>query len=343
MVGEAARRPPEPHDRVQEEVTGLRAATICFLVLALVACRGGEPAPPESPNDALSRARALLHPYDFGERFREGIAALRAIPTVDGVDKGVAMDAFLLRAEALTDLLLAARATGDPGLAETLEAATGWELEGDLSRPRNLQILAQDIQETFELVQRELGEADPRGARAARMAGFLRDIQAVVFVRKDRLIQTLADLETVFEGRYASRSALVRLGEVFRPGPRIWRDHVLITLGFPCPQAVSGLMAALCLLDPKAEIAGQCLLGEAKHDAGRRQAAGAILKARCGDLVGAGGDVQAGIRGWYVTQTETLRTADDPLAAWVRETRLETWAAGLDAVLMPAFALTQSD
>ncbi|MFH1530913.1 MAG: hypothetical protein ABIK09_09300 [Pseudomonadota bacterium] len=328
---------------MQEEVIGLRSTTTCLLLLTLVGCKGGDDAPPRTPEAELSRARELLDPYDFGPRFQEGIAALRALPKAEGVAKDVAMDAFLLQAEALTDLFLAARATGEPLLAETLEAVTDWELEGGLDRPRNLQILAQEIQEIFDLVHRELGDDDPRAVRAALMSGLLRDVQAVVFVKKDRLLKTLVELETALDGRYAHRAAMVRLGELLRPGPRNWRGHVLTTLGFPCPRGAAGLMAVLCLPDPDAEIMGQCLMEGVVHDTGRRGAAGRILQARCGELDAVGGDPRAGIRGWYGAQLAVIQASDAPLAVWVRAFRLEAWTAGLDAALAPAFALTQPD
>ena len=175
------------------------------------------------------------------------------------------------------------------------------------------------------------------------MAGFLRDVQAVVFVRKDRLLKTLANLDIALEGRYAHRAAMVRLGEIFRPGPRNWRDHVLTTMGFPCPQAAAGLMAVLCLPDPAAEIRGQCLMEDVTHDAGRRGAAGNVLRARCGDLSGANGDARAGIKSWYEVQMDAIGASDTPLAVWLQKNHMEAWAAGLDAALAPAFALTQSD
>jgi len=326
-------------------VTQRCSTTCCLLLLAVIGCKGADDPVSRSPEAELSRARELLQACDLGPRFQEGIAALRALPEAEGVGKDAAMDAFLLRAEALTDLFIAARATGDPELAETLEAVTDWELKGDLSRPRNIQILAQEIQETFELVHRELGDNDPRRARAEAMARLLRDVQAVVFVRKDRLIQTLAELDTAFGGRYAHLAAAVRIGELVRPGPRTWRDHVLSTLALPCPGAVGGLMAALCVPDPEAETPGPCLLEGVVHEARRREAAGEALRTRCKDLPAADGEPapQAAIRAWYRVQLETLRTADAPFAAWIRVHHLDAWEAGLDDALAPALALTQSD
>lgn len=345
MVGEAAGRPPRTHVRVQEEVKRCLAVSLCLVALVASGCKGGsdEIAAP-SPASELARARSLIHPYDFGDRFQRGISLLRSLPKAEGVGKDVAMDALLLSAEALTDLFLAARATGDPELAESLKAATNWDLEGDLSIPKNLQILVQEIQETFDLVHRELGDDDPRGARAARMAGFLRDVQAVVFVKKDRLIQTLAALDTAVGVQGSHRAALVRLGEIFRPGPRTWRDHVLTTLGFPCPRAASGLMMVLCLPDPNAEVRGQCLMEGVAHNAERRAAAGGILGTRCDDLeAGTEGTPQAAVRAWYQAQIETIKATDAPLASWLREHIVDQWETGLDAALAPAFALTQSD
>ncbi len=321
----------------------LRLTTTCVLLLALTGCKGDDAPATPTPAAELARAEGLVHPYDFGPRFTEGIALLRAIPKMDGVAKDVAMDAFLLQAEALTDLFLAARATGDPGLAETLETVTDWELKGDLTRPRNLQILAQEIQEIYDLVQREVGDADPRGARAALMSGFLRDVQAVVFVKKDQLLRTLLKLDVALEGRYAYRAAAIRAGELLRPGPRTWRDHVIVSIGFPCPAAASGLMAVLCIPDPEAEIRGQCLMGEVEHSSERRGAAGNVMKLKCADLDADGGDPRTGVKGWYSKQLETLRTSDAWLAVWLEEQYLEGWTAGLDAALAPAFALTQSD
>ncbi len=316
---------------------------ISLLLLALAGCKGEDAAVPATPEAELSRAEALIHPYDFGPRFKEGIATLRALPRTKGVPKDVAMDAFLLQAEALTDLFLVARATGDEGLAETLEAVTGWELEGDLSRPRNLQILVQEIQEIFDLVRREVGDADPRGARAAQMSLFLQDVQAVVFVKKDRLLATLGTLDTALDGRYAPRAAMVRLGEILRPGTRTWRDHVLTTLGFPCPDASPGLMGVLCIPDPAAEMPGQCLMTNVVHDAKRRSAAGNVLKRRCSALDPDGGDPWVGITGWYAAQLSVLEGSDAPLGVWVKEHQLSAWTAALDATLAPAFALTQPD
>ncbi len=320
-----------------------RLTTICVLLIALAGCKGDDPPATPTPAAELARAQALIHPYDFGPRFTEGIALLRALPKLEGVPKDVAMDAFLLQAEALTDLFLAARATGDPALAEILEGVTDWELKGDLTRPRNLQILAQEIQEIFDLVHREVGDADPRGARAALMSGFLRDIQALVFVKKDQLMRTLLKLDLALEGRYAYRATVVRAGELFRPGPRTWRDHALVSMGFPCPAAASGLMATLCIPDPEAEIQGQCLMGEVDHPSERRAAAGNVLKLKCAGLDPEGGDPRTGIKGWYLGQITTLQASDAPLAIWLEEHYLEAWTAGLDAALAPAFALTQSD
>lgn len=320
-----------------------RITTISVLILSLAGCKGDADEAPEGPAAALSRAEALIHPYDFGPRFEEGIAALRALPKTKGVPKDVAMDAFLLQAEALTDLFLAARATGDADLAETLEAVTDWELKGGLERPRNLQILAQEIQEIFDLVHREVGDADPRGARAAQMSVFLRDVQAVVFVKKDRLLKTLDTLDTALDGRYAHRAALVRVGELFRPGPRSWRDHVLTSMGFPCRAAASALMGVLCIPDPDAEVRGQCLMTNVVHDGQRRGAAGNILRAKCGQLDADGGDPRVGITAWYATQLSVLQASETPLALWLKAHHLEAWTTGLDAALAPVFALTQSD
>lgn len=325
---------------------GATAFSAMFLLMSLAGCkdRGETPATP-TPAEELARARELLSTYDFGDRFREGCAILEALPKEKGADKDIAMDAFLLRAEVLLDLFVAARVTGDATLAETLEVVTGWELEGDLSRPRNFQILAQETQEIFALVHRELGDGDPRGARAAAMAGFAHDLQALIFVKREQLIATLERLEAAPDGPDASRAAAVALGELLRPASRSWRDHVLSTLGIPCPAAVGGLMAALCVPDPEGEVRGQCLLEGVKHPAGRRVAAAAALMEHCDALgdVAAEGQPMAGIRAWYVSRLATLQAADAPLAAWLREHRLETWTAGLDAALAPAFALLQSD
>jgi len=325
---------------------GAKALPVVFLLLSLAGCKDrGEAAVPPAAADELARARELLSTYDFGDRFREGCALLEALPKLDGVGKDIAMDAFLLRAEALTDLFIAARATGDVALAETLEAVTDWELKGDLNRPRNFQILSQEIQEIFLLVHRELGDDDPRGERAAAMAEFVHDLQCLVFVKRDRLIATLARLEAAADGPDASRAAAVALGELLRSAPRTWRDHVLATLGVPCPGAVGGLMTALCIPDPDGEVRGQCLLDGVEHSAGRRVAAAAALMARCdalGDVEGEG-QPMTGIRAWYAARLATLQAADAPLAAWLREHYLEAWTAGLDAALAPALALLQSD
>ena len=177
------------------------------------------------------------------------------------------------------------------------------------------------------------------------MAEFVHDLQALVFVKRDRLIATMARLEAATDGPDASRSAAVALGELLRSAPRTWRDHVLATLAFPCPGAVGGLMTALCVPDPDAEVRGQCLLEDVEHSASRRVAAAAALVARCdalGDVAGEG-QPMAGIRAWYAARLATLQAADVPLAAWLREHRVEAWTAGLDAALAPAFALLQSD
>ena len=325
---------------------GAKALPVVFLLLSLAGCKDrGEAAVPPAAADELARARELLSTYDFGDRFREGCALLEALPKIDRVGKDIAMDAFLLRAEVLTDLFILARATGDKALAETLEAVTDWELEGDISRPRNFQILSQEIHELFVLVHRELGDDDPRGARAAAMAVFVHDLQALVFVKRDSLIATMARLEAAPDGPDASRAAAVALGELLRPASRTWRDHVLGSLGIPCPKAVGGLMTALCIPDPDGEIRGQCLLEGVEHSADRRAAAAAALVARCDALgdVKDGGQPMAGIRAWYAARLAILQAADVPLAAWLREHRVEAWTAGLEAALAPAFALLQSD
>ncbi|MBM4371186.1 MAG: hypothetical protein FJ098_06005 [Deltaproteobacteria bacterium] len=324
-------------------------ALLLAMALLSASCREApSPAPVEAPGGApaemLDQARELLAAYDFGPRFREALGLLEEIPQRQGVEHGVALDAFLLRAEALTDLLLAAWVTGDDALAETLEAITSWNLEGALlSTPRNFQILVQEVQELFQLAAREAPAEDPRRARAELMDAFLASLQALVFVKRDVLARDLRRLEEELGGRYADQAAAVLAGELFRPGTRSWRDHVVGTLGLVCPRAVGGLVNALCVPDPASEVKGQCRLDVTSFSEERRAAAGRVLRARCDGLAAEGeGPPLAAIRGVYAARLERLRVSPSPLAAWLRGRCLEAWTAGLDAALAPAFALAEA-
>ncbi|MBM4353670.1 MAG: hypothetical protein FJ109_07705 [Deltaproteobacteria bacterium] len=221
-------------------------ATVVLLT-GILGCRKEEPRPFAR---LLDEQRKALVATDYGEAFDQSMAVVDELAT-QKQDVNVGVEAILLRSRVHLDLLVAALLTDDPALYEKLKLRLSWRLERPLTDPRNLQLLAQDLLETFRLVVRESKDrAEVRG-QAQALALFADGIQGILFRNKSRYFEGRTAVAALPELRYLDDLMCVRdlTHECLRrngaPAGN-WQYITLTVVGRVCPDAAAKYLDRLC-------------------------------------------------------------------------------------------------
>jgi hypothetical protein len=294
---------------------------ILFAILlgALAGCKGEEPV---ALSALLEKEKNPARGTDFGEGFDRSLAVLDELAS-QKQDPAVGTGAILARARAHLDLLVAALLTEDPALYEKLKARLSWRLERPLTDPRNFQLLAQDLLESFRLVGREAAASPDARKSAEALALFSDGIQGILFRNKSRYFQGRDAVAAFPELRYLDDLMAVRdlVHESLRrdgaPAGN-WQNITLTVVGRVCPPVAARYLAQLCstpaaLADPAKD--DYCTTDFAVFPEAMRKEAGKQLEAQCH---GGGGGEDA-VKAYYTAAFDRLAKEADSLPVPTRD------------------------
>ncbi len=257
-----------------------------LLAITLASSFGCAKDDPPGAADLLAKARQQLTQADFGQEFDRCLAILATLPDQTD-DKATVMGARLTRARALLELMLAAQLTGSQELTEQLKTALGLQLDGDLTHPRNYQILAQALLEEFRLVARESGSSPEAQRQAEALALYTMGLQGILFRSKADYFKGRDAVAAFPELAYLDNLSAVRdlIAETLDrdQGPEAnWQNVVLTVIGRVCPTQAARYIARLCTaIDLTTESEEYCHSDFRKIPAGRQQQGRGYLEQAC--------------------------------------------------------------
>lgn len=267
-------------------------ANLLLGTLTLIACT--RESPPQAA-DILASARQQLARADFGPDFDKNLAILATLPDQTN-DRAVVMGARLTRAQALLDLLLAAQLSEEAELTEQLKIALGVQLDGELTHPRNYQIVSQTLLEEFRLVARESSDSPEMQRQAQALALYAMGLQGILFRAKADYFKGRDAVAAIPELAYLDHLSAVR-DLIFETldrtgGPEEnWQNVTLTVIGRVCPVHAARYVARLCTaIDLTTESEEYCHTDFRKIPVGRQERGRGFLEHAC---VAPPGDDQA--------------------------------------------------
>jgi hypothetical protein len=236
-------------------VRPVQFVSVCILLTA-VACAGRTPS-----GDSLEQARILLSQRDLAESFDRAMELLDVLiretrqssPSTPGPseDSDKLSAALMLKGEAQLELLLAALLTGDAGHFAHLQQTLGWELEGALTDPRNLQILSQEIMEGFRQVERRETRGTPRHTQAVLLADLCMGLQGLSYRDRQHYLAVMDQIES--SASHGWVASLLALHDLHREVISLtgaarsnWQRVDLGVLVRVCPLAATKHVATVC-------------------------------------------------------------------------------------------------
>ncbi len=229
--------------------------SVCLLLIT-VACAGRP-----RTEDSLEQARVLLSQRDLADSFDRAIELLevliREIHQSNRSTSGPSEDsdelsaALMLKGEAQLELLLAALLTGDAGHYAHLQQTLGWELEGALTDPRNLQILSQEIMEGFRQVERREPTGTQRHTQAVLLANLCMGLQGLSYRDRKHYLAVMDQIES--SASHGWVAVLLALHDLHREVVGLtgearsnWQRVDLGVLVRVCPLAATKHVATVC-------------------------------------------------------------------------------------------------
>jgi len=281
---------------------------------------------PPGAEEVLARTRGQLARADFGSEFEKNLAILATLPEQTD-DKSVVFGARLTRARALLDLALAAQLTGSEERTEQLKIALGLQLDGELTHPRNYQIVAQTLLEEFRLIARETAGSPEVSAQAEALALYCMGLQGILFRAKADYFKGRDAVAAIPELAYLDRLAAARdlivetLDRTDGPDAN-WQNVVLTVVGRVCPRAAAQYIMRVCTAtDLSVSSEEYCYPDFRKIPAGRQAQGRGFLAHTCfpsekedGALLGL-----AAIKAYYDPAFESLLADDSALRPTLRQ------------------------
>lgn len=225
----------------------LKRGVFPLLLILLCGCAKEEP---KSFSALLEEQRKALVGTDYGEGFDRSMAVLDELAT-QKQDPEVGIAAILLRSQAHLDLMIGALLTEEPALYEKLKSRLSWRLERSLTDPRNFQLLAQDLLESFRMVARESADKPEVRRTAEALALFADGMQGILFRNKIRYFEGCAAVAALPQLRYLHDLMAVRdlvhecASRVGAPAGN-WQNIALTVVARVCSGAATRYLADLC-------------------------------------------------------------------------------------------------
>ncbi len=259
---------------------------VAVLVLYVISgCRTEEPV---SLRTLLEKEGVPSKGTDFGEGFDRSMAVLDELAS-QKQDVAVGIEAIFNRARAHLDLFIAALLSEDAALYEKLKTRMSWRLERPMTDPRNFQLLAQELLETFRLVARESAAPEEVRKASEALALYADGLQSILFRNKSRYFEGREAVAKFPELAYLDDLMAVRdlVHECNRrqeaPAGN-WQNITLTVVGRVCQQPAARYLSQLCstpaaLADPSKD--DYCTTDFSVFPEAMRKEAGKFLSAEC--------------------------------------------------------------
>lgn len=322
----------------------MRRAGYALIVSAVFFCTAGlasgcrKPAK-KSEHQVVEEALERLARVGFTAEFEQSLAVVQAV-IEQTEDRRLAFRAILERTRALLDLLVVAIATGDEQHFQRLHSMLSMQLDGDPMAPRNFQLVAQSLLESFRVLEREAGSFPEVHDQAAAMAEFCVGLQGILFREKQGYFRGRDSVARHAELRYLDDFSAVRdlIHETLirTDGPqKNWQNVILTVVGRVCPNPAAAYVSTVCQAESPLMAEEFCLTDFTEMSESRRKSGLAILTAGCKVQHEAGTSLTglAAVRAFYDTSFDQLKT-DEHLRAGLHDTlapmasrRLEAYEA----------------
>ena len=262
----------------------MKALLFVLPLLLLLACN--QKSTERSPEEALASAEASLATGQLDASFVEAQRTLAGLCQRGAAPANTALEAFVLRAETGTMLLLSAYLTQDPQLVALLTTAFGFTVGEDIRSPKAFQSVAMSLKDLAAVVLRRSGPDSRLALRASKISAALTGFQTIYFTKQSTLMDALASLDSggPFERRLSALGHALLLvsfaDQTLKPAPA-WKYLLAGLLGPVCPKGVEPLGAVLCVPAKDPKVYGECEVDVAAIPLKVRQGARKALEAGC--------------------------------------------------------------